>query len=296
MDQESYNINVISQLEKDRIIELMSGGATFSEAKQQAKNEVLDIFGFSSFEQLPSEKMDISSAGEDNAMLLAASLILQGDRTTGEFSELLSQISLDYKEDGTMNNESIGTELINGINYANLSDIRQNIEQRYYGLGIEYEIPEFEKYVNQFIDQTAFVATNQILFPEQGTYGTNVLVPELKDVELHSLNDRNYSLAVEVPEGRSFKVKVKKEQGLYYTMGTLINMAYKPATDQDPYVTFETTSSGLCDGQLVFMTDYRNPSNLISLEYYSDENPEPFFEKELKIVENTVPVDSTLIK
>lgn len=295
-DLESFNINVLSHLEKDRIVYLLSKGMSFSDAKQQAKSDILGIFDFVSSEQLNSEQMDIASSGDDNAILLAVSIILQGDRTTGEFFELMSQSSLDIKEDGTLENASIGTALINGVNYANLEKIRQNTEQRYDGLGIEYEIPDFETYVNQFISQTSFVATNQFTFPEVGTYGLNVLHSDHSIVEHHNLNDTKYSLAVEVPEGRSFMVKIIG-QGCLYAWGTLINMSNYFEIEPVRFSTYSTTSSGLCDVQVIFSYDYEIPANnTLIFEYYSEDNVVPWYVKEVQISSDHVPVDSTLLR
>lgn len=159
-DSKSFNVNVLSHLERDRILFLLGEGMDFRTAKAQARNDLLGVFNLESMEQHPSEEMDIAQAGEDNAMLLALSVILQGYRTTAEFSELLSLLNQDIREDGRLDSKSIGSQLINGVNTAKLEVIRQFIEQRYNGLGLTYEIPYFEKYVNQFISQTSFVATH----------------------------------------------------------------------------------------------------------------------------------------
>ncbi len=294
-NKESFNINILSHLEKDRISELMNTGMSFASAKQQAKEEILGIFGFVSVDQLLSEQMDISSTGEDNAILLATSLIIQGDRTTGEFSELLSQISLDLKSDGTIDRESIGTKLINGINYANLGNIRDNIEQRYNELTVEYEISDFEKYINQFINQTDFVATNQFIFPESGTYGTNILHESVTEVEDKSLNDRYYSMVVEVPEGRSLTIKVI--HSCFYAWGSLINMTNYHEQEPIQFSSFTTTSSGLCDAKISFRYDYEIAAhNTKILEYYADGDSEPYYTKEVEVLIDHVPVDSTSFK
>lgn len=294
-DLESFNINVLSHLEKDRSITLMNDGMSFAEAKVQAKNDILEVFGFTSVEELHSEQLDIASSGEDNAILLAISVILQGNRTTGDFSELISQFSLDIREDGTLDNNSIGTALINGVNYANLEEIRHFIEQRYDVLGIEYVIPDFETYVNQFIEQTTFEATNQLIFPEFGTYGKNVLFPDIDTVEDNQLNDKYYSLAVEVPEGRSFSVKITG-MGILYVWGSLINMDNYHENEPIPYALYTTTSSGLCDGKVGFFSDYRNPAGILTFEYFSENNVNPFFIKEVEILSDFAPVDSSLLK
>ena len=294
-DLESFNINVITHLKKDRMLELMKAGMGFAEASLQARNEVLGIFGYVSVDQLPPEQMDIARTGEDNAMLLATSLILQGYRTTGEFSEIMSRISLDFKEDGTLDSKSLGSELINGINSANLHDIRQFIEERYDALSTEYEIPDFELYVNQFIEETDFEATNQFIFPEYGSYGQNVLYPDLTSVEHVNLNDIKYSLAVDVPEGRLFEVKILG-YGTLYEFGSLINMVNYHESEPLAFSTYTTSSTGLCDGKVEFMASDKNPSGLLTFEYYGDDDTEPFFTKEVKIISDFIPIDSTLIK
>ena len=122
--------------------------------------------------------MNISRAGEDNAVLLAVSVILQGQRTTGELTELINHIMYDIKEDGVLESEESGTQLINGVNHANLAFIRTNLEERYNALGSEFEIPDFEKYITHFVENTAFEATNELIFPAIGEYGTNSLHPD----------------------------------------------------------------------------------------------------------------------
>src|SRR6056297_823408 len=46
LSEEAVNVNLLSHLEKQRIHYLMSEGAIFSQAKEQAQEEILDIFGF----------------------------------------------------------------------------------------------------------------------------------------------------------------------------------------------------------------------------------------------------------
>jgi hypothetical protein len=293
-DMESFNINVISHLEKDRIIELMKGGMEFNEAKLQSKNEILGIFGFVSVDQLQSEEMDIAHTGEDNAMLLAASLILQGFRTTGEFSEIMSQIILDFKEDGTLDNPSIGSELINGINTANLQNIRQFIEQRYDGFGITYEIPDFEKYINWFIDNTEFIPTNKLVYPLNGSNGINYLNPEVHVVQ----NNAHGNFVVEVPEGRSLKFDVIHDGTLWIETFSHINMINGSIEyDQEGlgHNLFETTSTGLCSVKVEFI--YSGGSNLITFNYFEDSALTPSFSRIMQIeVDGGTPIDSTLFK
>ena len=103
----SVNVNLLSHLEKDRVIYLMQEEElSFSTAKQQAQQEILAIFGIEKADMAASELLDISQDGDDNAILLAISAILQGWQSVAELSELLANIITDIREDGVLNSES----------------------------------------------------------------------------------------------------------------------------------------------------------------------------------------------
>ena len=299
-DQESFNINMISHLQKDRIIELVQGGMGFQEAKQMAQSEILEIFGFTSVDQLASEEMNIARSGDDNAMLLAISLIFQGYRTTGELSEFMSRIILDFRGDGTLDDESLGEELINAINTANLQNIRQSIEQRYAGLGVEYEIPEFERYVNQFIENFDIEPTNQFVYPASGSNGLNYLNPEVKVAKLN-WDEVHGHFIVDVPEGRSLKFDVIHDETLYIATFSGSNMVwgnYERIDGTIGHNLFECTSTGECsvDMLFVYVPDPAR-SNLVTFDYYEDGATTPTFSRILQIeAEGGPPIDSTLFK
>lgn len=184
--------------------------------------------------------------------------------------------------------------MINGVNYADLQKIRLNTEERYEGFNIEYEIPNFEEYINQFISNTNFLPTNQFIFPEQGTYGTNILQQSLTEVQHQALNDSIYSIAVEVPEGRSLTVKIIGE-GVYSAESTTINMSRYRVVEPIRFTSFTTTSSGFCDVSVKFGGNPEAP--ILTMEYYEDESITPSFIKQVEILNDfDVPVDSTLLR
>jgi len=102
-------------------------------------------------------------------------------------------------------------------------------------------------------------------------------------------------MAVEVPDGRSLDVKVTGN-GCGFVWGSLINMERYYVSEPVKYHTFSTTSSGLCDVRIRFSYDYESPTNNLTFEYYNDGNTEPYFTKEVEILTDYVPVDSTLLK
>jgi len=85
-------------IRKGRIEQLISEGNSFSEANEQAKTEILNIFSISKPDMSDFDLLDTSQTGEDNAILLAISLIIQGFRTESELTDLLANISTDIRE------------------------------------------------------------------------------------------------------------------------------------------------------------------------------------------------------
>ncbi|MBW3545986.1 MAG: hypothetical protein KY428_10380, partial [Bacteroidetes bacterium] len=77
-DKSSINVNVLSYLEKARVEYLIANGSKFPDAKKQAQREILAVFNIQKEDISQSETLDISQTGDDNAILLAVSVILQG--------------------------------------------------------------------------------------------------------------------------------------------------------------------------------------------------------------------------
>ena len=154
-DVTSININILTHLEKRRVEYLVKNGKTFIEAKKTAQQEIQAIFGIQISQSAVSEKLDIATAGDSNAILLAISLIIQGELSVGDLSELLATISADIEEDGLMNNNSVMSKLRTNAKSLHLDTIRKNLVKRYQDLGVSATIPDFEKYINTFLVQSA---------------------------------------------------------------------------------------------------------------------------------------------
>jgi uncharacterized protein (TIGR02145 family) len=153
-DISTVNVNILTHLEKQRVNYLIKHNKSFSEAKKTAQSEILSIFGIDLINISNSESLDISASSESNAVLLAISIILQGNRSVGDLTELLANISNDIKEDGILNTATILTDLRNSAKELVLSAIRSNLEKRYQDIGVNATIPGFEKYVNDFLSFT----------------------------------------------------------------------------------------------------------------------------------------------
>lgn len=207
----SLNVNVLSNLEKSRVNYLISKGRDFTNAKNQAQDEILSIFEIDKDDMGESESLDIAASGDDNAILLAISVILQGYLPVSDLSELLANISTDIMDDGELNSQSLGSALINNAITIKPEEIRANLEARYELLGMDVVIPDFEKYVNLFIEETEFEFTGGIKYPETGKHGLNILDPEKTDYSTGT-----YSMIAIIPEGMTLRVKIKGEYHWYY--------------------------------------------------------------------------------
>jgi hypothetical protein len=204
-DKSTLNVNVLSHLEKGRLLKLVSEGTSFAEAKKQAQEDILKVFLIEKSDMAESELLNIAEDGDDNAILLAISVILQGHLTVADMSELIGKLNADLKEDGILDDPSIGTSLINNARLANLKTIRTNLENRYDELDLDVTIPEFEKFVEYFIENSEYDFDLFPVYPEISDYGRNVLYPE-QDTFYTS---DELSLAAGLPAGTSLMVKLK---------------------------------------------------------------------------------------
>lgn len=262
----SLNVNVISTLEKARVEKLVSGGISFSEAKKKALTEILAIFSLSKSDNENSELLDINKIGDNNAILLAISAILQGYRSEAELSELLANLSADISADGKLDSETLGTALISHAKFLNTAKIRENLEKRYQGIGATAQVPAFEKYISQFIEKSSFKTISLITYPE------------LVDGSLNVLNEKNltfvpgfenaYKFSAFISKGTSLKIKLEYVEGgnpylldkgfWAYRMENGTNWNVSSYDFIKNSQTFEVSEAGMSSNLTVFFVDGEN--------------------------------------
>jgi len=272
----NVNVNLLTHLEKSRVEYLMRNGKSFIESKIQAQQEILAIFNIQKNDSLFSEAFNISENGADNGILLAISSILQGYRSESELTELLSNISSDIKEDGILNSILLGSDLINHAVYLDTTSIKNNLVNRYNNIGASVTIPEFGKYISNFISQTNFqISSSLITFPKKGIYGDNIL--SLKDSVFmqgnNPSNQTHFSLAAQTTKGIPLTIKITALSLAYdsssfgIALGTDINWIVTSSDIQpDTYhsMTFKTIETGKsCDGMILFFSKAK-----FLVEYY----------------------------
>lgn len=211
----TVNVNLLTTLEVNRIEYLLSNGSDFASAKNQAQQEILHVFSISRPGINKSEILNISQNGDDNAVLLAISVILQGYRTESELSQLLGDISTDLRTDGVLNSQSTGSQLINDIKLVNLTAIRNNLAEKYASLGINTTIPDFEKYVSIFMDSTSYQFTKFITYPYLIKSKVNILY----DSSFYVQGGIVYSFGSYLPMGTSLKIVAMPTPGYNWNNG-----------------------------------------------------------------------------
>ncbi len=174
-DKTSVNVNLLTTLEKDRVEYLMNEGKSFAEAKSQAEHEILRIFFLDKSDIPPSELLDISKPGDNNAILLALSAILQSNKSEADLSELLATISEDIRTDGKLDNSTVKTRIINDALLIDTSQVRIHLTDKYANLSDTFSIPSFAGMVQRFIDSTDFQIVNEFSYPLNGVYAPNIL-------------------------------------------------------------------------------------------------------------------------
>ena len=278
-NKSSLNVNILSNLEKNRVDYLVSNGTTFSAAKNQAQTEILSIFEISK-EGIPeSELLDILKSGDDNAILLAVSVILQGYLSVSELSELLANISTDIREDGQLNSQTLGSILINNAKKIKLEEVRSNLESRCKDIGLNIAIPNFEKYVNQFIENTNFEFTGFIEYPETGKHGINIL-----DKEKINYAAATYSLKAILPEGTSLKVKISGKNWFFPALQDNTGWEYSDWNDIDSSRIFTATKNGDIDFEIL-LESYQDSTwhNKTNIFVYENEDLVPTWSKEITV-------------
>ncbi|MDI1324330.1 MAG: BspA family leucine-rich repeat surface protein [Algoriphagus sp.] len=162
-NKSSINVNVLTHLEKKRVENLIKEGKSFSEAKKQAKNEVLSIFSIVLDSNSDFEDYDISKNTEEGGILLAISIILQGNRSVGQLTELLSKIQSDIVTDGKLDEVALLNSLRVSTLDLNLADIRKKIEARNKELNITSSFPDFEKHITKFLSYRNYLLEVEII-------------------------------------------------------------------------------------------------------------------------------------
>ena len=225
-DINSVNINILTHLERQRIIYLIKeNNLNFSVAKKQARSEILDIFKFALPDNVAAESLNIA----DDDLLLAVSAIVQGHLSTGDLSELLANISSDIRTDGTLDNPVLGSQLMDNVTFLDLDQLVSNMEKKYNGLGITLNVnsEELKSHIEQFKQNCGFEQTLRITYPATGRYGLNILADDCVEVKKMASGGAEYSVKAELPVGKSsLKIVIKSNSPRKFECRNIFNDSF----------------------------------------------------------------------
>lgn len=145
LDRKTVNINLLTHLEYRRILAMIENGMSLSKAKDRAESDIFEAFYIDIESTGNFEDLNIFESTEEDAALLAISILLQRELSEGDLTAELKEISDGVAETGKWNDENAKTEIADWAVDADLEAIRSNIESWNFG-----SVPKFEKYVKRF--------------------------------------------------------------------------------------------------------------------------------------------------
>jgi surface protein len=151
-DKNSITVNVLTHLQKKRLEFLITNRKSFSEANAQSQAELLAAFKMVLENTTDFDNFNIADNTNEGGMLLAISIILQGNRSVGELTELLSKIQSDFATDGKIDDKSILNALIASTANLDYEAVRVCIENRFRQLNIGTPVPDFKKHIIRFLN------------------------------------------------------------------------------------------------------------------------------------------------
>ena len=147
----SANINLITHLEYNRVLHLVTKEKMkVWAAKRQAQKEIfallnIDADGFSN-----SEDLNIAGASDEDGALLAFSILMQGNRTVAQLSEMLTKISADIEKDGRWNDSLTRKQIADWAAAADVSGMLDTIRKNVEGWKLSQVVPRFEHHIRNF--------------------------------------------------------------------------------------------------------------------------------------------------
>ena len=215
-DKSSVNVNLLTHLKYQRVLNLIKDGASFVDANAQAQEELLKAFGLQNLNTADVSQFSVAAGTDEAAALIVTSALLLGERSEAQFTEYLAKLCKDFAASGEFskaNKEQINKDKEKLTN--KLKDIRQHLIDRYKELNHDITVKDLVYYVD---------------WDNNGTAGDESHDPD-KPVTLSQTS-------IEAPaEGGTFTITYNSDVKLYLTpqMGVNTNpsIGYLILTGQD---------------------------------------------------------------
>lgn len=195
-DKNTVNVNLLTHLKYQRVMNLISAGKSFSDANKQAQEELFKAFGLQKFNTADASQFSVAAGTDEAAALIVFSAILLSKRTEAQFTEYLAKLSADFADDGqfTETNKNQINDDRDDV-FDDLDHIRKHLIDRYKSLGRDIEVKDLSYYAD---------------WDGNGTAGDEAHDPS-KPINLSQT-------ALQVPvEGGSYQITFNSDVTLYLT-------------------------------------------------------------------------------
>lgn len=151
----SVNVNLLTSLSASRERRLFATNASFAAARTQAEQEVLAALSLAVSPVAPFSELDLSRAGDDNGMLLAASLLLtqvardeNSASPTAQLSQLVARMANDIAANG-VSGDTHTTEALRCVapREVDLVSVRNNLATYLAALDSTCSVGDFERFM-----------------------------------------------------------------------------------------------------------------------------------------------------
>jgi streptogramin lyase len=148
------HVNLLTSIAAPLIRDQVVRGRTFADATSQAESAVLDAIGISRQGASSFDKLDVAADGNENAVLLAASLVIEkyaaslGESEVGELAQLLSQIGAALATGGSATAlDKLRAARCATVGTIDSAAVRANLTAHYAAFGVTVHVPPFEPFI-----------------------------------------------------------------------------------------------------------------------------------------------------
>lgn len=247
-DNSTININTITHLVQARTLQLVKNGMDYRSAYEQAYNELLTIFFLENKDFDRPESLDLCISDTNGGILLLVSSIIQSNIGSGlNFSEFLTLLANDFKDNGLIDNELIQKTIGTSGLVLDIEDIIDNLTSRYAELGQSIEPYEGKQFLNNFKKMNSYETIFDAAFPESiGTY-ENVI---------------NTGDSIIVDQNKSYAIAIKGSND-----SDIINIQIRITSSSDNFSTsgIDWYTEG---NRKIYLMDYDQTDFIIPIEFY----------------------------
>jgi len=216
----TLNVNLLTHLIQARTTALMKEDINFTEAKNQAYDEILNIFHIENEDLIEPEKMDLTSSEISGGILLMISSIVQNDINSGmSFMEYLTSLTVDYKDNGEIDTENIRKTIASSALVLDLNKVVDNLIKKYSELGKNINPNSAISMLKNFNEKTEFPTYFDGIFPAEHNNSKNLI--SQKDTIVINKSE-SYSISINLeqdPNLSNIQVLVTSTSENYSTSG-----------------------------------------------------------------------------